>query len=65
MTDHIVPHKGDQRLFWDKNNWQPCCAWHHDVVKQALERAFEAGKVEATDLVLTSARALALAALHR
>lgn len=23
MVDHIVPHKGDQRLFWDRANWQP------------------------------------------
>ena len=23
MVDHIVAHKGDQRLFWDRTNWQP------------------------------------------
>jgi 5-methylcytosine-specific restriction endonuclease McrA len=23
MVDHIIPHKGDQRLFWNKANWQP------------------------------------------
>jgi 5-methylcytosine-specific restriction enzyme A len=21
-VDHIVPHRGDQRLFWDRSNWQ-------------------------------------------
>jgi 5-methylcytosine-specific restriction enzyme A len=23
--DHIVAHKGDMKLFWDENNWQPLC----------------------------------------
>lgn len=30
VVDHIVPHKGDQVLFWDKNNWQPLCKSCHD-----------------------------------
>jgi 5-methylcytosine-specific restriction protein A len=25
VTDHIVPHEGDERLFWDELNWQPMC----------------------------------------
>ena len=24
-VDHIVPHKGDMKLFWDKTNWQSLC----------------------------------------
>jgi len=24
-TDHIEPHKGDQRKFWDRTNWQALC----------------------------------------
>lgn len=24
-VDHIVPHKGDQKLFWNTQNWQPLC----------------------------------------
>ncbi len=24
-TDHIIPHKGDDGLFWDESNWQPLC----------------------------------------
>ena len=24
-VDHIVPHKGDKKLFWDQNNWQSLC----------------------------------------
>ena len=31
VVDHKVPHKGDQDLFWDKNNWQPLCKRHHDI----------------------------------
>lgn len=30
VVDHIVPHRGDQRLFWDQTNWQPLCKLHHD-----------------------------------
>ena len=22
IVDHITPHKGDSRLFWDRENWQ-------------------------------------------
>ncbi len=30
VVDHIVPHRGNQKLFWDKRNWQPLCKHHHD-----------------------------------
>jgi len=39
VVDHIVPHRGDQRLFWDvENNWQSLCKSHHDSAKQREER---------------------------
>ena len=22
VVDHVVPHRGDQKLFWDEANWQ-------------------------------------------
>lgn len=25
QVDHIVPHKGDPKLFWDRKNWQTLC----------------------------------------
>lgn len=25
VVDHIIDHKGNQDLFWDKNNWQSLC----------------------------------------
>ena len=30
VVDHIVPHRGDQKLFWDESNWQPLCKDCHD-----------------------------------
>ena len=24
-VDHIVPHRGDMKLFWDRSNWQALC----------------------------------------
>ncbi len=24
-VDHRIPHQGDERLFWDRSNWQPSC----------------------------------------
>lgn len=30
VVDHIVPHRGDKALFWDRSNWQPLCKPCHD-----------------------------------
>jgi 5-methylcytosine-specific restriction protein A len=46
VVDHIIPHKGDQRLFWDRSNWQPLCPDHHDIVKQREEQGRETGPVD-------------------
>lgn len=59
LTDHVIPHRGNERLFWDPANRQPACRWHHDVIKQALERRFDAGEIGAADLRLDSAVAIA------
>jgi 5-methylcytosine-specific restriction endonuclease McrA len=38
VVDHIIPHRGDQKLFWDtKNNWQALCNPHHSATKQRIE----------------------------
>lgn len=37
-VDHIIPHKGDGRLFWDRNNWQPLCTHCHNSTKQREDR---------------------------
>ena len=30
VVDHIVPHRGNQKLFWNQDNWQPLCKRCHD-----------------------------------
>jgi len=31
VVDHIIDHKGDKGLFWDRDNWQPLCNRHHNI----------------------------------
>jgi 5-methylcytosine-specific restriction endonuclease McrA len=38
VADHIMPHRGDERLFWDEANLQCLCKACHDGVKQAAEQ---------------------------
>ena len=38
VCDHIKPHRGDMRLFWDRKNWQPLCTVCHSSIKQSRER---------------------------
>lgn len=38
VVDHVVPHKGDLSLFWDRDNWQSLCKPCHDSVKAREER---------------------------
>ena len=30
LVDHIIPHRGDEKLFWDQENWQGLCKRCHD-----------------------------------
>jgi 5-methylcytosine-specific restriction enzyme A len=30
VVDHMVPHRGDERLFWDQANWAALCKRCHD-----------------------------------
>lgn len=40
MVDHIIPHRGDMRLFWNRANWQPMASSPcHSSRKQSVERA--------------------------
>jgi 5-methylcytosine-specific restriction protein A len=39
-TDHIIPHKGDQALFWDTNNHQSLCKDCHDYKTATEDGAF-------------------------
>jgi 5-methylcytosine-specific restriction endonuclease McrA len=38
VVDHIVPHRGNEALFWSIDNWQPLCQPCHDGAKQELEQ---------------------------
>lgn len=37
VVDHIIPHRGDMLLFWDRTNWQALCKPCHDRRKQRVE----------------------------
>jgi 5-methylcytosine-specific restriction protein A len=38
VVDHIIRHRGDRALFWNRANWQPLCAPCHNSTKQRQER---------------------------
>lgn len=38
LVDHLIPHRGDQAVFWNKADWISCCKTCHDGPKQAIER---------------------------
>ncbi|MEQ1901878.1 MAG: hypothetical protein ABL866_14240 [Devosia sp.] len=60
LVDHVEPHKGDTKKFWDKAMWQSSCRWHHDVVKQRLELMWARGQIGIADLWLNSPVAIKL-----
>ncbi len=39
IVDHVVPHRGDERLFLDPRNLQTLCSSHHSASKQREELA--------------------------
>lgn len=43
VVDHIIPHKGSRRLFFDPSNLQTLCKKCHDSTKQKMERSTQAG----------------------
>ncbi|WP_312056850.1 HNH endonuclease [Acinetobacter courvalinii] len=38
VVDHIIPHRGDQDIFWDESQWQSLCVSCHSSVKQREEK---------------------------
>jgi 5-methylcytosine-specific restriction enzyme A len=38
VADHIVPHRGDERLHWDESNIQGLCAHCHSSTTQQSEK---------------------------
>jgi len=39
-VDHIIPHNGDLKLFWDRSNWQALCKKCHSVKTAAEDGGF-------------------------
>lgn len=39
VVDHIVPHRGDEALFWDPDNLQTVSKSYHDSEKQRQEKS--------------------------
>jgi hypothetical protein len=65
VVDHVKPHRGDEGLFWNHENWQASCSWHHVQVKQALEAMFDRGSISAEALRLDSLEAMKLSRSSR
>ncbi|MCR8827199.1 HNH endonuclease [Photobacterium sp. TY 1-4] len=40
-VDHITPHKGDRRLFFDQSNWQSLCKSCHS--RKTAREVFHGG----------------------
>lgn len=38
VADHVIPHRGDERMFWDIANIACVCAQCHNSTKQRLEK---------------------------
>lgn len=42
-VDHKIRHRGDQRMFWDRSNWQAMNSHCHNTKKQRAERRAAGG----------------------
>jgi len=52
LVDHVVPHRGDKALFWQRDNWQGLCERCHRVIKAIVERRWSLGEADARHLRL-------------
>ena len=52
VVDHVVPHRGDMQLFWDRRNWQGLCWRCHREIKSAIEAMWDRGDIGADGLRL-------------
>lgn len=57
-VDHIEPGSRAPEKFWDPNNHQPACGWHHDRVKQRMEHLLAKGEASVADMRLNSPLAM-------
>ena len=47
VVDHVKPHKGDEALFFDEENWQGLCATDHSAAKQEIDKS---GRIRGCDV---------------
>lgn len=45
-VDHIIPHKGNQKLFWDTSNWQALCHECHSTKTASEDGGFNNKKYD-------------------
>ena len=43
VVDHIIHHKGDSNLFWDRSNWQALCKQCHNRKTAATDGRWGGG----------------------
>lgn len=41
VVDHIIPHRGNRELFWNRDNWQALCKQCHDKKTMTEDRDIE------------------------
>lgn len=39
VCDHVIPHRGSEKLFFDEENFQSLCSGCHSSVKQSFEKS--------------------------
>ena len=39
VVNHKIPHRGDQKLFWSRSNWEAVCSPCHNGPIQSEERS--------------------------
>lgn len=47
VVDHKIPHRGDEKLFWDRKNWQSLCATCHNAKTAREDGGFGNGRMRA------------------
>jgi 5-methylcytosine-specific restriction protein A len=46
VVDHVIPHRGDVRQFWNRENWQSLCKPCHDRKTAREDGGFGRARIE-------------------
>lgn len=49
VVDHIIPHKGDYELMWNRDNWNPLCEMHHNQKTGREQHNYEFRSIRKSD----------------